>query len=68
MTEEQRIKSLEIALETKKLLISEKDMENQRLKKEIHDKEKIINGYQRFIRDNLDNLPRKSGGLGIKDE
>ena len=55
MTEEQQVESLKFALETKKLLIVEKDMEIVRLKEQIADKDKIIDGYQMFIRDNLQN-------------
>jgi len=59
MTDEQKIKSLEFTLESKKLLITEKDMEIIRLKKESDDKDKIIDGYQRFIRDNLSGCCRQ---------
>ena len=62
MTDEQRIKSLEFTLESKKLLISEKDMEIVRLRKEISDKDKVIKGYARFIRDNLDIVNRDCCG------
>ena len=60
MTEEQQLESLKFALETKKLLVVEKDMEIIRLKKQITDKDKIIDGYQRFIRDNLQNAIRSA--------
>lgn len=60
MTEEQQLESLKFALETKKLLVVEKDMEIVRLKEQITDKDKIIDGYQRFIRDNLQNAIRSA--------
>ena len=56
MTEEQQLESLIFALESSKLRHTEKDMEILRLKKQVKDTEKIINGYQRFIRDNLHNI------------
>jgi hypothetical protein len=56
MTEEQQLESLRFALESSKLRHTEKDMEILRLKKQVKDTEKIINGYQRFIRDNLHNI------------
>ena len=56
MTEEQQLESLRFALESSKLRHTEKDMEILRLKKQVADTEKIINGYQRFIRDNLHNI------------
>ena len=62
MTEEQQLESLKFALETKKLLVVEKDMEIVRLKEQITDKDKIIDGYQRFIRDNLHNAIRSAEG------
>lgn len=60
MTEEQQVESLKFALETKKLLVVEKDMEIVRLKEQIADKDKIIDGYQMFIRDNLQNAIRNA--------
>ncbi len=60
MTEEQQLESLKFALETKKLLVVEKDMEIVRLKEQITDKDRIIDGYQRFIRDNLQNAIRSA--------
>lgn len=62
MTEEQQVESLKFALETKKLLVVEKDMEIVRLKEQIADKDKIIDGYQMFIRDNLQNAIRNAEG------
>lgn len=62
MTEEQQIESLKFALETKKLLVVEKDMEIVRLKEQLADKDKIIDGYQMFIRDNLQNAIRNAEG------
>ena len=62
MTEEQQLESLKFALETKKLLVVEKDMEIVRLKEQITDKDRIIDGYQRFIRDNLQNAIRNAEG------
>tara|TARA_R110002012_G_C11640051_1_gene610542 strand:+ start:1265 stop:1444 length:180 start_codon:yes stop_codon:yes gene_type:complete len=56
MTEEQQLESLRFSLESSKLRHTEKDMEIMRLKKQVKDTEKIINGYQRFIRDNLHNI------------
>ena len=60
MTEDQQLESLKFALETKKLLVVEKDMEIVRLKEQITDKDRIIDGYQRFIRDNLQNAIRSA--------
>lgn len=62
MTEEQQVESLKFALETKKLLVVEKDMEIVRLKEQLADKDKIIDGYQMFIRDNLQNAIRNAEG------
>ena len=62
MTEEQQVESLKFALETKKLLVVEKDMEIVRLKEQLADKDKIIDGYQMFIRDNLQNAIRSAEG------
>ena len=55
MTNEEQIKSLKFQLESSKLRHTEKDMEISRLKKAVEDKDRIIDGYQRFIRDNLHN-------------
>tara|TARA_R110002020_G_scaffold118950_2_gene271703 strand:- start:716 stop:898 length:183 start_codon:yes stop_codon:yes gene_type:complete len=60
MTQEQVIESLRFSLETKKLRMTELEMENSRMKKESGDKDKIIEGYQRFIRDNLHNVKTES--------
>ena len=59
MTEEEQIKSLRFQLESSKLRHTEKDMEIVRLKEAVGDKDKIIDGYQRFIRDNLINVKTK---------
>ena len=61
MTEEQQIESLRFALESSKLRHTEKDMEIVRLKEQVAGNEKIIEGYQRFIRDNLKNAISRSG-------
>ena len=61
MTEEQQIESLRFALESSKLRHTEKDMEIVRLKEQVAGNEKIIEGYQRFIRDNLKNAINRSG-------
>jgi len=60
MTEEEQIKSLRFQLESSKLRHTEKDMEIVRLKEAVSDKDKIIDGYQMFIRDNLINVKRKN--------
>ena len=61
MTEEQQLESLRFALESSKLRHTEKDMEIVRLKEQVAGNEKIIVGYQRFIRDNLKNAINRSG-------
>ena len=61
MTEEQQLESLRFALESSKLRHTEKDMEIVRLKEQVADNEKIIEGYQRFIRDNLKNAISRNG-------
>jgi hypothetical protein len=61
MTEEQQLESLRFALESSKLRHTEKDMEIVRLKEQVAGNEKIIEGYQRFIRDNLKNAISRSG-------
>jgi hypothetical protein len=61
MTEEQQLESLRFALESSKLRHTEKDMEIVRLKEQVAGNEKIIEGYQRFIRDNLKNAINRSG-------
>ena len=55
MTDEQQLESLRFALESSKLRHTEKDMEIVRLKEQVAGNERIIEGYQRFIRDNLKN-------------
>lgn len=50
------LESLKFALESKKLQITEKDMEISRLKKDNDDKDRIIKGYAQFIRDHLQNV------------
>tara|TARA_R100000808_G_C2152027_1_gene161306 strand:+ start:519 stop:710 length:192 start_codon:yes stop_codon:yes gene_type:complete len=59
MTEEQQIESLRFSLESKKLQLTEKEMKIVRLNEIISDKNKIIEGYQMFIRDNLQNIIRR---------
>lgn len=59
MTEEQQIESLRFSLESKKLQLTEKEMKIVRLNEIISDKDKIIEGYQMFIRDNLQNTIRR---------
>lgn len=59
MTEEQQIESLRFSLESKKLQLTEKEMKIVRLNEIISDKNKIIEGYQMFIRDNLQNTIRR---------
>ena len=61
MTEEQQLESLRFALESSKLRHTEKDMEIVRLKEQVAGNEKIIEGYQRFIRDNLKNAISRNG-------
>ena len=61
MTEEQQLESLRFALESSKLRHTEKDMEIVRLKEQVAGNEKIIEGYQRFKRDNLKNAINRSG-------
>ena len=61
MTEEQQLESLRFALESSKLRHTEKDMEIVRLKEQVAGNEKIIEGYQMFIRDNLKNAINRSG-------
>jgi len=61
MTEEQQLESLRFALESSKLRHTEKDMEIIRLKEQVAGNERIIEGYQRFIRDNLKNAINRNG-------
>jgi hypothetical protein len=60
MTEEQQLESLRFALESSKLRHTEKDMEIVRLKEQVAGNERIIEGYQRFIRDNLKNAIKRN--------